>query len=208
MTSPISSTGAMIRLQKSVSFHNITCAMLKPLFVFFVYFISNNRRERSFLFFVDETTPKPISIANETRPTCASNPHCLHQLVCTGASAANRHPCFAFLLNLSSISSLFSLRSIPKKMSYVLLFLSMYKFSLLRGKPLSKRHIIVVAGLSASDLLGFLASLQCLPWLSLPFTKFSGSFSWLFLSRTNHLLQSTGFHWSANTVFSPIQRVS
>ena len=78
--------------------------------------------------------------------------------MCTGASAANRHPCFAFLLNLSSISSLFSLRSIPKKMSYVLLYLSMYKFSLLQGKPLSKRHIIVVAGLSASDLLGFLAS--------------------------------------------------
>ena len=62
-------------------------------------------------FFVEETTPKPISIANETHPTCACNPHCLHSLVRTGASAANRHPCFAFLLNLSSISSLFSLRS-------------------------------------------------------------------------------------------------
>ena len=36
----------------------------------------------------------------------------------------------------------------------------MYKFSLLQGKPLSKRHIIVVAGLSASDLLGFLTNPQ------------------------------------------------
>ena len=130
----------------------------QPLFVFLVYFMSNNRRERSFL--LSTTTPKPISFANETHPTCACNPHCLHSLVCTGASAANRHPCFVFLLNLSSISSLFRLRSIPKKMSYVLLYLFMYKFSLLQGKPLSKRHIIVVAGLSASDLLGFLASPQ------------------------------------------------
>ena len=45
-------------------------------------------------------------------------------------------------------------------MSSVLLCLSLYKFSLLQGKPLSKRHIIVVAGLSASDLLSFLANPQ------------------------------------------------
>ena len=158
MTSPISSIAAMIRLQKSVPFHNITCAMLN-------HFLSSWSTSFPIIdanapsFFVDDN-PVPISIANETHPTCACNPHCLHQLVCTGASAANRHPCFAFLLNLSSISSLFSLRSIPKKMSYVLLCLFMYKFSLLQGKPWSKRHIIVIAGLSASDLLGFLASPQ------------------------------------------------
>ena len=110
---------------------------------------------------VSTTTP---SVHNQSpmrlHPTWACNHHRLHsrRWMNIVASAANLHLCFASLLNVSSISSLLCLCSIPKKMSYVPLYHSTNIFSVLHAKPLSKIRIIVVVGKSASFLFGFLTN--------------------------------------------------
>ena len=104
-----------------------------------------------------------------------------------------------FFLNLSSISSLLSLCSIPKKKSYVLLYLTMYKFSLLQGKPLSKRHIIVVAGLSASDLLGFVTNPQMFALAVFTLHQVLGVILLPVSFSDKPSLAIYCFHWSANS---------